>query len=271
MILYALYYYDRPLLAAWLNHYCQLECIDEIIIQNQNWSIEDSSYLVHTIADFIDEYKKKIGVLPSNFERVEGENKRSQFLRYGQSTIRNRVMQFLKGQTWIAGSMDEVIYGESYEQTDRDLKIFEEFAEGGAKRGRSTIGFVPLYCVYKEGFYPCNGIPIVAWKIPNWRHRLFRFTMPFRRAGSKAHDTTYQAFIKKEWVAVTPRSAAWRKEEIKDFEFGVPLENLKLLHYHTLVRDHRHFDSAKFIFPRRGQIKNLKEHPKAYLDRLIPP
>lgn len=270
MIVYALYYYDRPLLAAWLNHYCQFKCIDEIIIQNQNWSVKDTLFLLETVADFVDEYDKKIVVLPSNFKHVKGENKRAQFLMYSQATIRNRVMQFLKGKTWIAGSMDEVIWGGSYIDTEHRLYSFEEYAEEQAKKERSTIGFLPLYCVYKEGLFPCNGIPIVAWKFPNWRHRLFRFTVPFQRGGRQAHDTTYEALIKGEWIPVTPRSACRTKDEIAKYEFGVPVD-LKLLHYHTLVRDHRAFDSAKFVFPKRKQVKQISEQPHYYLDRLILP
>ncbi|GAI80779.1 unnamed protein product, partial [marine sediment metagenome] len=63
--IYALFYYDRPLLEAWLNHYCQFEIINEIIIQDQNWALRDSQYLMETVAKYIDEYGKKIVILPS--------------------------------------------------------------------------------------------------------------------------------------------------------------------------------------------------------------
>ena len=69
MKLTALFYYDRPLLEAWLNHYVRFDCIDEIIIQNQNWSSQDTTYLLKTVADYVDEHHKKIVVLPSNFKR----------------------------------------------------------------------------------------------------------------------------------------------------------------------------------------------------------
>ncbi len=263
MHIYCLYYYDRPLLEAWLSHYVQFSCIEEIIIQDQNWSVADSRFLLETIANYVDKHKKKIVVLPSNFIHVEGKSKRSQFLSYGQAKIRNRVMQFFKGKTFIASSMDEVLYGKNYRDTARKLAQFEWIAEARAKKGKSTVGFVPLYCVWKEGIYPCNNIPIKRRKSPTWRHRLFRFVKPFRRKPSLVHDTTYQIFFKKKWQDRTPSSHLKTKRAISKFN-GVAL-NLKLLHYHTLV--HPSFESAKYVMPRN--IKNIKAHPRLYINKLL--
>lgn len=263
MKLYALYYYDRPLLSAWLNHYCRFKCITEIIIQNQNWSNPDTLFLLDTVADYIDEHGKKIVVLPSNFLHTEGE-KRSQFKAYGQSKIRNRVMQFLQEDTFIAGSMDEVIYGQGYRDTERQLKKFEKLAETRAEKGETTVGYVPLLCVWKEEIAPCNGIPISRWNTPSWRHRIFKFTAPFRRKLSMIHDTTYRMLIEGKWVDVTPPSSARTKADIP--ENGVALD-LKLLHYHTLVRSS--FESAEFILPHKKEIKHIRRHPRAFISELL--
>lgn len=264
---YVLYYYDKPLLEAWLNHYCNLSVIEEIIIQDQNWSTEDTLYLLKTVAKYIDEYNKKIVILPSQFEHIEGKSKRSQFLHYGQSEIRNRVMQFLQNDTWIAGAMDEVIYGDSYDQTEKQLRRFEQLAEKRAQEGKLTIGFLPLYCVYKDGFSPCGGIPIKRWPIPTWRHRLFRFTTPFRRKGSKVHDTTYQILQQGKWVKVTPSSATSKRGIATKYgDVGVALD-LKLLHYHTLVRPL--LDSSQFVLPNVKDINKPNQHPQHYLRKLV--
>lgn len=267
MKLTALFYYDRPLLEAWLNHYMRFDCIDEIIIQDQNWSTEDTLYLLKTVARYIDEYNKKIVILPSQFEHIKGKSKRSQFLHYGQSKIRNRVTQFLQNDTWIASAMDEVIYGDSYNQTEQQLREFEQLAEKRAQKGKLTIGFLPLYCVYKDGFSPCGGIPIKRWRFPTWRHRIFRFTTPFRRKGSKVHDTTYQILQQGKWVKVTPSSATSKRGITTKYkDVGVALD-LKLLHYHTLVRSS--LDSSQFVLPNTKDIKKPKQHPQHYLRKLV--
>ena len=265
MHIYCLYYYDRPLLEAWLSHYVQFSCIEEIIIQDQNWSIADSRFLLETVANYVDKHKKKIVVLPSNFIHVEGKGKRSQFLSYGQAKIRNRVMQFLKGKTFIASSIDEVLYGKNYQDTARKLAQFEWIAEKRAKKGKSTVGYAPLYCVGKGGIYPCNGIPIKRRKSPTWRHRLFRFVTPFRRKPSLVHDTTYQIFFKKKWQDRTPSSHLKTKRAIA--KVGDIVLNLKLLHYHTFI--HPSFESAKYIIPKIDTIKNTKQHPQLYLTKLL--
>lgn len=267
MIIYTLFYYDRPLLKAWLSHYCQFKCVNEIIIQDQNWSVKDTLFLLDTVAEYVDTYGKKIVVLPSRFKRLKGKSKRLQFLHYGQSKIRNRVLQFLEGTTFIASSMDEVIYGSSYRDTETKLRGFEELAEERAKTGKSTVGFVPLYCVWKDAITPCNGIPISRWKTPSWRHRLFRFTTQFRRKGSKVHDTTYEVLKDDKWVKATPGSATTKRGILKRYKQGVALE-LKLLHYHTLVRSS--FESSDFLIPDRSEVDGLKQHPKAYIEKLLP-
>lgn len=265
--MYALFYYDRPLLEAWLSHYCQFRVLDEIIIQDQNWSTEDTLYLLKTVARYIDEYNKKIVILPSQFDHIQGKNKRNQFLHYGQSEIRNRVMQFLQNDTWIASAMDEVIYGDNYDQTERSLKEFEQLAEKRAKEGKLTVGFLPLYCVYKDGFSPCGGMPIKRWSSPSWRHRIFRFTTPFRRKGSRIHDTTYQILQQGKWVKVTPSSSTSKRGVAKKYKnIGVALD-LKLLHYHTLVRPS--IDSSQFVLPNAKDINKPNQHPQHYLRKLV--
>ena len=268
MKLYALFYYDRPLLKAWLNHYVHFDCIDEIIIQNQNWSPQDTMYLLKTVADYVDEHHKKIVVLPSNFKHFKNQNKRSQFLMYGQSVIRNRVTQFLQDTTFIASSMDEVIYEKNYEYTEEQLQKFENRAEDRAERGLSTVGFIPLYCAWPDVIYPCNGIPIRRLELPQWRHRLFRFVAPFRRRKSLIHDTTYQVFTtrkgKEKWFDETPSSYLLSREEVENRREALALD-LKLIHYHTLV--HPKFDSAEYMIPSLNNIQNLEEHPKFYIEK----
>ncbi len=271
MKLTALFYYDRPLLESWLNHYVRFGCIDEIIIQNQNWSSQDTTYLLKTVADYVDEYHKKIVVLPSNFKRFKNQNKRSQFLMYGQSVIRNRVTQFLQNKTFIASSMDEVIYEKSYEYTEEQLRKFEKRAEDRAERGLSTIGFVPLHCAWPDEICPCNGIPIRRLERPTWRQRLFRFAAPFRRRKSLIHDTTYEAFVtrrgKEKWVTVTPGSYLSSREHVENYKDAFVVD-LKLIHYHTLV--HPKFDSAEYRIPSLSDIQNHEEHPKFYIEKFGP-
>lgn len=271
MFLYALFYYDRPLLEAWLNHYVRFDCIDEIIIQNQNWSPQDTTYLLKTVADYVDEHHKKIVVLPSNFKHFKNQNKRSQFLMYGQSVIRNRVMQFLQNKTFIASSMDEVIYNNNYEYTEDQLQRFDVLTEERASRGLSTIGFVPLYCAWPDMICPCNGIPIARLEEPQWRHRLFRFVVPFRRRKSLIHDTTYQVFAtrrgKEKWWDETPSSYLLSREAVENYRDAFALD-LKLIHYHTLV--HPKFDSAQYTMPLLSNIQNLEEHPELYIGKFEP-
>ena len=263
---YFLYYYDRPLLASCLSHYCQLDVVREIIIQDQNWSTEDTLYLLKTVARYIDEYGKKIVVLPSQYPRVEGANKREQFLRHDQQRIRNRVTNFLQDKTFICGAMDEAIYGESYADTNEKLRAFEELAEERVQQGKNTVGFLPLYCVYRDGFFPCGGIPIRRITAPSWRHRIFRFVKPFRRAGGRIHEGIYQIFAKGKWRSVTPGSQYPSKERILANPAGVPL-GLRLLHYHTLVRPS--LDSVKFIEVSEDEIQHPEQHPYNYLHKLV--
>lgn len=266
MKLYALFYYDRPLLESWLNHYVQFGCIEEIIIQDQNWSVRDSQYLMETVARYIDEYDKKIVILPSSFIRLKDQNKRSQFITYGQSVIRNRVTQFLQNQTFIASSMDEVIYKNSYKYTEEQLREFERLTEKRAPK-RTTIGFIPLYCAWLDGIHPCNGIPIKRLSRPQWRHRLFRFVIPFRRKQSLVHDTTYQTFKKGigKWVKATPSSCLPNRKAVEKYKNAFPLD-LNLIHYHTLV--HPDFDSPKYVLPSIDSIQKQEAHPKHYLERM---
>lgn len=262
-----MFYYDKPLLEAWLNHYCQFSVLEEIIIQDQNWSVKDSQYLMRTVAKYIDKFNKKIVILPSSFVRLKDQNKRSQFFTYGQSVIRNRVMQFLQNDTWIASAMDEVIYKKSYKHTEEQLREFEKLADERAGEGLSTIGFIPLHCVWPDGIYPCNGIPISRYKTPNWRHRLFRFVIPFRRKESLVHDTTYQVYKKGigKWVKATPTSSLPSRKAVEKYKNAFPLD-LTLIHYHTLV--HPEFDSPKYVLPSVDDIQKRRAHPRHYLEKM---
>lgn len=266
MKIYALYYYDRPLLAAWLSHYCQLTCIDEIIIQNQNWSTKATLYLLNKVAAYIDHYHKKIVVLPSTFKQVPGKNKRAQFIHYGAPTIQNRVTQFFRKDTWIWGAMDSVIYGSSYPDTEAQLQKFERFAAERAAQGQLTIGYIPYYCVYRDGVFPCEGIPLKRMSKPVWRHRLFRFPMPFACRGSVVHDNSLDVLIKGEWRRVTPVACCTSKQVISRWPGSFPVD-LRLLHYHTLVRPS--LDSAEFIPVHKRDLKNHGAHPQYYLNRLV--
>ena len=264
--IYALYYYDRPMLPAFLSHYCQFKVIDEIIIQNQNWSREDSLFLLDTVAAYVDKYRKKIVVLPSRFRRGKGSDKRNQFRTYGIPAIQNRVTQFIRKNTWIWGAMDEVIYGQNYTDTEEQLRKFEVFAEERASHGESspaaTIGYLRHYCVYKDGFFPCEGIPTRRMARPVWRHRLFRFSVPFACRGVKVHDNSIDAFIGKKWRRVTPVACCTSEKAIGMWNYSFPT-GLRLLHYHTLVR--RSIDSAEFMPVYEKHLKNPKEHPFHYL------
>lgn len=227
--------------------------------------MKDSRYLIKTVSKYIEKYSKKIVVLPSSFARSKSRNKRSQFITYGQSKIRNRVTQFLQNQTFIASSMDEVIYKKSYKYTEKQLREFEKLTDERADKGLSTVGFIPLLCVWPDGIYPCNGIPISRLKRPDWRHRLFRFVLPFQRKKSKVHNTTYQVLKKGKWVNVTPSSSLPSEKSVKKYKNAFPL-NLSLMHYHTLV--HPKFNSAKYVIPPRDSIKKREAHPKFYLNKL---
>lgn len=227
--------------------------------------MNDSRYLMKTVAKYVDKYSKKIVVLPSNFSRIRSKDKRSQFVAYGQSKIRNRVTQFLQNQTFIASSMDEVIYKESYKHTEEQLREFEKLADERADKELSTVGFVPLHCVWPDGIYPCNGIPISRLKTPNWRHRLFRFVLPFQRKRSQVHNTTYQVKKKERWVNATPMSSLPSKKVVEKYRNSFPLD-LTLLHYHTLV--HPAFNSPEYVIPPRDSIKKQEEHPIFYLNKL---
>lgn len=268
MKIYSLYYYDRPFLTAWLSHYCQFKCIDEIVIQDQNWSQDDTAFLRHIIAAYTCEYGKKIVVLSSPFKHIQGENKRMQFAYYGQPAIRNRVIERFKTDSWIMSAMDEAIYGDSYEDTEKKLEEFEKLAEARAKSKdkKSTVGYLPLYSVYKEGIFP-------SWlefqKVSNavWKHRILRFTVPFKHRGSKVHDNSLDVFIDGKWIRATSTAGIARKNDVLNaYEFGVPVP-LKILHYHTLLRPS--LNSSAIIHVSLKDIKNPEQHPQAYLNRLM--
>jgi len=263
MIIYALYYYDRPLLKAFLNHYCQFKTIKEILIQDQNWSREDSLYLYRIVAEYIDKYNKKIVILPSLYKSFKGEkNKRKQFLHYGQPAIRNHVTQFLQKKVWIMGSMDGVIYGKDYKHTEKCFVSFEKLAQKRAKQGLTTAGFMRYYCVYYDGFFPVMGMPMNRIPNPTWRARIFRFTTPFKCRGRMIHDNSFDAYINKKWKRILPVAHS----PARRWECGVALKQLRILHYHTLIRSS--MDSARFTPVKKKKIKEIEAHPKHYLNLL---
>lgn len=259
MKLCATYYYDRPLLAAWLNHYCQFDCIDEMLIQDQNWSPEDSIYLRKVVSDYIKEYGKNIVVLPSHFKRIEGD-KYAQFGYYGLGTIRSRMVQRFKKDMWILGAMDEAIYGESYEDTENKLREFEEVGELRAEEGLNTVGYLQLHTVFKEGIFPSGNQLQKRLTNPVWKSRIYRFVDPFRM-GEGIHDDGIESFTGGEWV----EQALTGGYDGKRGYYGEL--DLKIIHYHTLIRGDP--ASPEFGPVSMRDIENIEQHPFQYLVKLV--
>jgi len=263
MIIYTLYYYDKPFLEAWLNHYCHIPCIDEILIQNQNWSLEDSQYLYETVARYIDYYDVKIVVLPSQFEKIHHSTKRDQFNHYGQPTIRNRVLQFFKDATWIEGALDEALYGDSYPDTNRKLMEFEETALERAKEDKDTAGYFQLFSVIPECFRP-GGEPTVH--SINWKNRIVHNIHPVRHTGAPIHDNRLELQTEQGWIGFTPPSGHY-SAGVDWKEWDVKLK-IKLLHYHSLFRPE--MNTVKFRAVERKDIRNWGEHPRHYAEKMMP-
>jgi len=257
VILYSLYYYDKEHLEPWLNHYCHIPCIDEIVIQDQNWSLENSLYLYRTVADYIDKYDVKIVIMPSNYINPDPKVKRAQFLKYGQPTIRNRVTQFMKG-AWILGALDEAIYGESYADTNRKLVGFERQAK---ESGVDTAGYVQLFSVITEGFRP-GGDPTVHQE--HWKHRVTYNINPLRHVGAHIHDNRINVYRDEQWVAFNTSSGHYGNYDFRAPDIKL---DLKLLHYHPLTRYDR--ESPKYKTFKKADIRNLDEHPEHYFEKLI--
>lgn len=258
MRLFALYYYDDPLLKAFLSHYCQFKTINEIIIQNQNWSEENSKHLSETVASYIDEYHKKIIILPSQFKR--GESKREQFTKYGLPAIVSRILQFMSGEPCIWGAMDEILFHESYHRTHDELVR----VEGELNNVEYGACYTRHYCVYSEGIYPCGGIPIAKGEEPDWRARIFKSIHPLAHRGSGMHDNSVETQIGGEWKRIVPVNGVMPKQ-IEEQPNAVT-SKLKLLHYHTLFRPD--LESIKWKFTKKKDISHLDKHPKFYIDRL---
>lgn len=261
--LYTLFYYDKPLLEAFLNHYCQFDAVDEIIIQDQNYSVENTMFLLKTVANYVDKYAKKVVVLPSNFKHIQGKNKRSQFLTYDQPAIRNRTIQFFKNEVFIMGALDEVIYGESYEYTDKRLKEFERIASERAVKKECTVGYLPLYSVFQSGVFPSD-FDFKAISKPVYKERIFRFPFPFMHRGEIVHDTSIDIQVEGTWKRATISTCARSISEDKT-GFGVEVP-LKIFHYHTLV--HSAYDSSEFHPVDAGTMKDLGIQPYYYLEKL---
>jgi len=258
MKIYTLYYYDKEHLEAWLNHYCHIPCIDEIIIQDQNWSLENSLYLYRTVADYIDAFDVKIVIMPSNYTNPDPKVKRSQFLKYGQPNIRNRVVQFLKG-TWILGAPDQIIYGESYEDTNRKLLEFERKA---GESGVDTAGYVRLFSVMHDGSFCPGGFP--PTHMEHWKHRLTYNLNPLKHVGSSIHDNLMQVKLDECWVTFNTSSGYYGSYDFTSDDIKL---DLKLLHYHTLTKNGVEDPTYKPF--KESDIKNQGEHPEHYLEKLI--
>ena len=263
MIIYALYYYDRPLLEAWLNHYSNIPCIDEILIQNQNWSQEDTLYLLGVVAKYIDDYQVKIAVLPSQFKRVNGATKRAQFRKYGQPRIRNRVMQFFRDKVWILGSMDAAIYGKGYADTDRKLREFAEFAEERAIQDKNTLGYLQVWTVCSEGLFATEYCG--AGMSPTWKNRISRFTnFPFIYSGAYIHDETMTIFKDGRFRDIGHQSGFHRVSAIQEPCFVV---DLNIYHYQPLIRPNT--ESVAFKPVTIDEIPNKDLQPRHYLEKLV--
>ncbi len=258
MKLFTLYYYDAPILKAFLSYYCQYQNINEIIIQNQNLSIKDSAYLMETVASYIDEYKKKIVILPSQFKVQEG--KRGQFKKYGIPKIYSRVLQFMTGEPCIWGAMDEILYCDSTKSTQDELVRIE----GELNKVHYGASYSRHYCVYAEGIHPCGGIPIVKWKDPDWRARIFKSIYPLAHRGSASHDNSVETCVVGKWIRIVPVNGV-RDSQMISRKYSYR-SKLKLLHYHSLLRPT--LESNEWVFPKRSQIANIEAHPKFYVDRL---
>lgn len=209
------------------------------------------------MANYIDEYDMKIVILPSNYTNPDPKIKRAQFLKYGQSEIRNRVVQFLKG-TWILGAPDQIIYGESYADTDRKLIEFERNAK---ESGVDTAGYVQLFSVTPEGFCP-GGIPPIHGE--HWKHRVTYNLNPLKHVGAPIHDNKMHVYRDGQWWAFNTNSGHYGP-----FDFSEPdiKLDLKLLHYQPLTM--RGQESPIYKPFKESDIKNRDEHPEHYFEKLI--
>ena len=261
MKIYTLYSYDKETIEAWINHYCHIPCIDEIIIQDQNYSKENSEHLYRTVAEYIDLYDVKIVIMPTNYQFPKSPSKRSQFLKYGQPDIRNRVIQHFINCTWITGAPDEVIYGKSYDDTNTKLLLFEKEALRRAESGWDTPGFIPLYSVTNSGFrVGAAGEPTIM----HWKWRITHNINPIRHIGRPTHDFTTNVYLNNKWTGFTNSSGYYGGKRLLGRD--VKLEGLKLLHYNPLIRPNNETpEYKKFI---EGYIANLDEHPHHYMEKL---
>jgi len=257
MKIYTLYYYDKEHIEPWLNHYCHIPCIDEIIIQDQNWSPENSLYLYRTVADYIDEYDVKIVIMPSNYTNPDPTTKRAQFLKYGQPQIRNRVVQFLKG-AWILGAPDQIIYGESYADTDRKLVEFERNAK---RDGIDRVGYVQMFSVIAEGFRSGSD-PTVQGE--HWKHRVTYNVNPLTHVGAPIHDNKMNVYRNGGWEAFNTSSGHYGHY---DFREGDVKLDLRLLHYQPLTMCGR--ESPVYKGFKKSDIRNIDEHPRHYFEKLV--
>ena len=258
MKIYCDYYYDRPFLEAWLNHYCHIPCIDEILIHSHQWTVEDTFYMLEIVARYIDNFDVKISVLPSQLRRPKGSKKNLQFMRVGEPNVKNRIEQFLQDATFIRGDVDEAVYGKSYVDTDGRLREFEEQAE---EKKADLIGYLSYYTVCK------NGVFVGQYCHPHcehWRAYLRRFFHPFKWSGGQIHDHSVSVFNGKRWIKRIPVSGLSDPLEIPEPGIVVPL---KTFHYQRLCRPST--ESADFYPVKMSQIPEKKIQPRHYLEKLV--
>lgn len=218
---------------------------------------------MRTVARYIDDFGVKISILPSSFNRVDADaTKRAQFFEVGQPKIRNRVVQFLVGETFITTAPDEAIYGNSYPDTNRKLEEFEELARTRGKEGKHTAGYIPLYSAFTRDIRMGDD---PSGTSQNWKNRVSHYCTPFQYSGAPVHDFQISVFEEGRWTPITTRSGHYINLDFKaDWEFKI---DLKILHYNTLFRLNQ--ESVEFVPRRREDIANLGEHPKHYIEKML--
>jgi len=258
--IYTDFYYDRPYLEAWLNHYCHIPCIDEILIHFHEWTVDDTFYMLETAARYIDDFGVKISVLPSQLRRPRESKKGLQFMRVGEPNVKNRVERFLKNSTFIRGDVDEAVYGESYVDTDRAFREFEERAERGRK---DLVGYTSYYTVCRNGVFVGQFCQPHA---EHWRAYLRRFFHPFRWSGGAIHDHSVSILKGNKWIQIIPATGLSDPSEIS--APGI-VTSLKTFHYQRLCRPTT--ESTEFIPVKMSQIPKKEIQPRHYLEKLVVP
>jgi len=154
--------------------------------------------------------------------------------------------------------VDEAVYGESYADTDRRLREFEEQAE---EKKSDLIGYTSYHTVCR------NGVFIGAFCQPHqehWRAYLRRFFHPFKWSGGVIHDHSVSVFKGERWVQIIPATGLSDPSKIPKPGIVVPL---KTFHYQRLCRPTT--ESTEFYPVRMRQIPDKKIQPRHYLEKLV--